>query len=48
MEGWMNTLDRQYRCKTLIVGAGLAGATLGFLLRQAGDEVLLPELKKYA
>ena len=44
MEGWMNTLDRQYRCKTLIVGAGLAGATLGFLLRQAGDEVLLLEL----
>ena len=31
----------QYRCKTLIVGAGLAGASLGFLLRKAGDDVLL-------
>ena len=28
--------ERQYRCKTLIVGAGLAGASLGFLLRKAG------------
>ena len=37
-------MDRQYRCKTLIVGAGLAGATLGFLLRKAGDDVLLLEL----
>ena len=34
----------QYRCKTLIVGAGLAGASLGFLLRKAGDDVLLLEL----
>ncbi len=36
--------ERQYRCKTLIVGAGLAGASLGFLLRKAGDDVLLLEL----
>lgn len=34
-------LEKQYRCKTLIVGAGLAGASLGFLLREAGDDVLL-------
>ncbi len=37
-------MDGQYRCKTLIVGAGLAGASLGFLLRKAGDDVLLLEL----
>ena len=37
-------LEKQYRCKTLIVGAGLAGASLGFLLREAGDDVLLLEL----
>lgn len=36
--------ERQYRCKTLIVGAGLAGSSLGFLLRKAGDDVLLLEL----
>ena len=40
----VNTRDRQYRCKTLIVGAGLAGASLGFLLRKAGDDVLRLEL----
>ena len=34
-------LEKQYRCKPLIVGAGLAGASLGFLLREAGDDVLL-------
>ena len=36
--------ERRYRCRTLIVGAGLAGAALGFLLRKAGDDVLLLEL----
>ena len=36
--------ERQYRCKTLIVGAGLAGAAIGFLLRKAGNDVLLLEL----
>ena len=36
--------ERRYRCRTLIVGAGLAGASLGFLLRKAGDDVLLLEL----
>ena len=36
--------ERQYRCKTLIVGEGLADAALGFLLRKAGDDVLLLEL----
>ena len=36
--------EKQYRCKALIVGAGLAGAALGFLLREAGDDVLLLEL----
>ena len=40
----VNTRDRQYRCKTLIVGAGLAGGALGFLLRKAGDDVLLLEI----
>lgn len=43
-DGSGNILERQYRCKTLIVGAGLAGATLGFLLRKAGDDVLLLEI----
>ena len=37
-------LEKQYRCKTLIVGAGLAGASLGFLFRKSGDDVLLLEL----
>ena len=36
--------ERRYRCRTLIVGAGLAGSSLGFLLRKAGDDVLLLEL----
>ena len=40
----VSTSERQYRCNTLIVGAGLAGASLGFLLRKAGDDVLLLEL----
>ncbi|MCR4705901.1 MAG: FAD-dependent monooxygenase [Lachnospiraceae bacterium] len=35
---------REYSCETLIIGAGLAGATLGFLLRQAGKDVLMLEL----
>ncbi len=34
-------LEKQYRCKTLIVDAGLAGASLGFLFRKSGDDVLL-------
>ena len=44
IEGSAGTSERQYLCKTLIVGAGLAGASLGFLLRKAGDDVLLLEL----
>ncbi len=35
---------REYSCEILIIGAGLAGATLGFLLRQAGEDVLMLEL----
>lgn len=34
-------LEKQYRCDPLIVGAGLAGASLGFLFRKSGDDVLL-------
>lgn len=44
VERSVSASERQYRCKTLIVGAGLAGASLGFLLRKAGDDVLLLEL----
>ena len=39
----MNTTS--YTADVLIVGAGLAGSTLGFLLRQSGKDVLAVELR---
>lgn len=39
----MNTTS--YTSDVLIVGAGLAGSTLGFLLRQSGKDVLAVELR---
>ncbi len=35
---------REYKCDTLIIGAGLAGSILGFLLRMSGKDVLMVEL----
>ena len=35
---------REYKCDILIIGAGLAGAILGFLLRRSGKDVLMVEL----
>lgn len=36
--------DHTYSCSTLVIGAGLAGATLGFFLQKTGDDVLMLEL----
>ena len=35
---------KAYKADYLIIGGGLAGSTLGFLLRQAGKDVLMTEL----
>ena len=35
---------REYKCDILIIGAGLAGAILGYLLRRSGKDVLMVEL----
>ena len=35
---------REYKCDILIIGAGLAGSILGFLLRMSGKDVLMVEL----
>ena len=36
---------REYNCDILIIGAGFAGAVLGFLLRKSGKDVLMLELR---
>ncbi|MBQ3320363.1 MAG: NAD(P)/FAD-dependent oxidoreductase, partial [Spirochaetia bacterium] len=33
----------EYRCEYLIVGGGLAGCSLGYLLRKSGADVLILE-----